>query len=217
LSRDAVVDAAIELVQESGLDSLSMRGVAARLGVGAMSLYTYVPGRTELVDLMIDRAYESLQLPNPDSHWRPALEQYARQTYALFGRHPWILALNRNRLPLAPHVLDADEAGLRALIDTGLPESRVVEVFELVNGFVWGLASTVAREAAESRATGQGYGEYWQEHSGFWETYFDVERYPTMTRVYMARAFDEGVDLDRILRHLLDSVEYMIDRTASPS
>ncbi|OEV04341.1 hypothetical protein AN216_07420 [Streptomyces oceani] len=213
LNQDAVVDAAIDLVQESGLDSLSMRGVAARLGVGAMSLYTYVPGRSELVDLMIDRAYASLELPGSDADWRPALEQHARQTYALFRRHSWIVALNRDRLPLAPHVLDAEEAGLRTLIDTGLPEQRVVEVLELVNGFVWGLASTAAREAAESEATGQGYGEYWRDRSGFWETYFDAERYPSMTRVYLAGAFDEGTDFDRVLDRLLDSVEYMIERT----
>ncbi|WP_337662195.1 TetR/AcrR family transcriptional regulator [Actinoalloteichus sp. AHMU CJ021] len=212
LSLTAVVDAAIGLVQESGLEALSMRGVAARLGVGAMSLYTYVPGRTELVDLMIDRAYEAFELPDPEADWRPALEQYARQLHALLGRHPWMLTLNRTRLPLAPHVLDADEAGLRTLIDTGLPEHRVVEVVELVNGLVWGLASTAAREAAESSETGQGYGEYWQEWSGFWVTYFDVERYPTMTRVYQAGAFDDGVDFDRVLGRLLDSVENTIDQ-----
>ncbi|GAA1562296.1 TetR/AcrR family transcriptional regulator [Brevibacterium picturae] len=215
LSLDEVVDAAMDLVGEAGLDALTMRSVAGRLGVGAMSLYTYVPGRAELVDLMIDRAYASLRLPSPDSSWRPALELYVRQLFGLFQRHPWIVGMNRNRLPLAPRVLDAEEAGLRTLIDTGLTEQQTVELLELVNGLIWGLASTAAREAAEHETTGQGYGEYWQDRSWFWNTYFDAERYPTMTRAYLAGAFNEGSDFDRVLERLLDSVEYMIDHTVT--
>lgn len=73
LTREDVVAAAVALADEGGLDALSMRRVASALNVGAMSLYTYVPGRTELIDLMIDRVYAEMDLPGAGTQWRPAL------------------------------------------------------------------------------------------------------------------------------------------------
>ena len=59
-----MVDAGVAIADADGLDALSMRKVASRLGVGAMSLYTYVPGRSELMELMIDPVYAELELPD---------------------------------------------------------------------------------------------------------------------------------------------------------
>ncbi|MCB7135026.1 TetR/AcrR family transcriptional regulator [Cellulosimicrobium marinum] len=213
LTLDEVVDAGIAVAQEGGLDALSMRRVATELGVGAMSLYTYVPGRTELVDLMIDRAYAELDLPEPGAPWRAALTQYAHETWNLYLRHPWVLQTNMWRAPLAPHVLDAQEAGLRSIIDTGLSEVQVAETLGLVDNYVQGLARSTVAETAESDATGIGNDEYWTTLGSFWEDWFDVERYPAMTRIYVGGGFDApqgpfGPSLDR----LLDAVEMAIDR-----
>nr|WP_277818657.1 TetR/AcrR family transcriptional regulator [Cellulosimicrobium arenosum] len=213
LTLDEVVEAGIAVAQEGGLDALSMRRVAARLGVGAMSLYTYVPGRTELVDLMIDRAYAELDLPVAGAPWRPALAQYAHQIWDLYQRRPWILQTNMWRTPLAPHVLDAQEAGLRTVVDTGLTEVQVVETLGLVDNYVQGLARATIAESAEQATTGMGADEYWTTLSSFWEDWFDVERYPVMTRVYVAGGFDTPQGpLDASLERLLDAVEAAIDR-----
>ncbi|HEY6666407.1 MAG TPA: helix-turn-helix domain-containing protein, partial [Propionibacteriaceae bacterium] len=64
LSLADVVAAGVAIADEEGLTALSMRKVASRLGVGAMSLYTYVPGRSELIELMIDRVYGEHQVPD---------------------------------------------------------------------------------------------------------------------------------------------------------
>jgi len=219
LTLDEVVQAGIAVAQDGGLDALSMRRVASTLGVGAMSLYTYVPGRTELVDLMIDRAYAELDLPPAGAPWRPALAQYAHEMRGLYQRHPWILQTNMWRAPLAPHVLDAQEAGLRTLVDTGLSEVQVVETLGLVDNYVQGLARAAIAEATERDATGIGNDEYWTTLGSFWEDWFDVERYPVMTRVYVAGGFDgpQG-PFDASLDRLLDAVEMAIDRanTARP-
>ena len=216
LTLDDVVRAGIAVAQEGGLDALSMRRVATELGVGAMSLYTYVPGRTELVDLMIDRAYAELDLPAAGDPWRSALAQYAHEMWRLYLRHPWILQTNMWRAPLAPHVLDAQEAGLRTVVDTGLSEIQVVETLGLVDNYVQGLARATIAESAEQDATGMGSDEYWTTLGSFWEDWFDVERYPTMTRIYVAGGFDAPQGpFDASLDRLLDAVEMAIDRAGA--
>jgi AcrR family transcriptional regulator len=216
LTLDDVVTAGMALADADGLDALSMRKVAARLGVGAMSLYTYVPGRTELLDQMIDRAFGELELPPADMPWREGLAMHAHQHWALFQRHPWILQTNMWRLPLTPSVLDAQECGLRTLVDTGLPERQVVEIVGLVDAFVRGLARSTVAEAAEKDASGQSNDEYWTSMSSFWADWFDPKRYPTMLRIWEAGGFDaEATPFDATMSRLLDSVEIAIDRATS--
>ncbi|WP_407445438.1 TetR/AcrR family transcriptional regulator [Rhodococcus sp. (in: high G+C Gram-positive bacteria)] len=213
LTRDDVVEAAIAVADEGGLDALSMRRVAAALRVGAMSLYTYVPGRTELIDLMVDRAYSELDLPAPGAPWRPALATYAREHWNLYLRHPWILQTNMWRAPLAPHVLDAQEAGLRILVDEGTTERQVVEIIGVVDNFVQGLARGAIAENRDRENTGLDRDAYWMSMNSFWEDWFDVERYPTMTRVWEAGAFDEpDGPFEPSLERLLDSIELTIEK-----
>ncbi|GAA1977971.1 TetR/AcrR family transcriptional regulator [Isoptericola halotolerans] len=215
LTLDEVVAAGTAVVHETGLDGLSMRKVAAQLGVGAMTLYTYVPGRTELVDLMIDRAFGELSLPEPGQPWRAALTRHAREHRDLYLRHPWILQTNMWRLPLAPHVLDAEEAGLRILADAGLPPARVVELVGLVDTYVRGAARAAVAERSEDTESGQSNDDYWDSMSDFWTTYFDPRRYPTMTRIWEAGGFETGhASFDATLDRLLDGIEQAIDRAA---
>ncbi|MFD2350304.1 TetR family transcriptional regulator [Nonomuraea ferruginea] len=95
LSRDRVVRAAIELADAEGLDALSMRGVAARLGVATMTIYRYVAGKEELVLLMADAAFGELGYPGePRAGWRAQVERAARTLWAVHRRHPWLAQLN---------------------------------------------------------------------------------------------------------------------------
>jgi AcrR family transcriptional regulator len=211
-----VVAAGIAVAHAGGLEALSMRKVAGHLGVGAMTLYTYVPGRTELIDLMIDAAFAELTLPEPGVPWRDALTRYATEHHDLYLRHPWILQTNMWRLPLAPHVLDAEEAGLRVLSEAGLPAGRVVEVIGLVDSTVRGLARAAVAEQAEGSSTGTSNDDYWESMSEFWGTWFDPARYPTMTRVWEAGGFDTGhASFEATFQRLLDGVELAVDRAAA--
>lgn len=211
-----VVTAGLSVVASGGLDALSMRRVASELGVGAMTLYTYVPGRTELIDLMVDRAYSELSHPTPESAWRPALSQWLTEFWELYQRHPWLLQTNMWRAPLAPHVLDAQEAGARCLIDTALSELQVAKTMALVESVLQGTARAAIAEAAEGAATGMDTDAYWESMSSFWADHFDVQRYPVMTRIYLAGGYEEAhASFTEARDQLLDSVELIIDRAAA--
>src|SRR5690606_37946514 len=98
--------------------------------------------------------------------------------------------------------------------DTGLPEAQVVEIVGLVDAFVRGLARATVAEATDKASSGQSNDEYWTSLSSFWVDYFDVDRYPTMTRIWNAGGFD-APDHDSFtgpLERLLDAVGSTIDR-----
>ena len=87
ISLEQVVDGAMALADADGLEALSMRGFAKHLGVGAMSLYTYVPGNDELFELMIDRATASGRCRTRGSAGGAA-RRHAREALAMYRRHP---------------------------------------------------------------------------------------------------------------------------------
>lgn len=212
VSRAQVVDAAVAIADAEGLEAVSMRSVATALHVATMTLYSHVPGRTELVDAMIDRAYADWLLPDAGMEWRPALDAFARGYWQVLRQHPWLLEVNRWRLPLAPHVLAAQEAGYRCLVDTGLTAVQVVETVDVVTSTVAGLARAAAVEAAEESRQGVDYEAYWAGTTEFWERQFDPARFPTMTRLWTVGAFDAGATpFELRLGGMLDTIGLLIE------
>ena len=131
-----------------------MRKVAAALDVGAMSLYTYVPGRDELIELMIDAAYAEHGLPDGALGWRERLEQMIRESWALYRRHPWLLDYNQTRLPLGPHVLDVDESLYAAVAAAGFTGTDNVALTNFIRWQLLGAARAMIGDEAEARSTG---------------------------------------------------------------
>lgn len=216
LTLDQVVEEGMRLAGEAGVDGLSMRALAARLGVGAMSLYTYVPGREELFELMIDRAWGSRRKADPSRPWRDQVEGIAGEAWAMYQRHPWLVRSNLWRMPLGPHVLDAQEDLYRAVSASGLPPHDVARVTQLVESHVFGVARSSITDTSVSAQTGVTMDAYWDSRSSFWGTYYTPERFPTMTHLWESQAFDQ-VDADPLafgLERLLDGVELLVGRRA---
>ncbi|HEX2403614.1 MAG TPA: helix-turn-helix domain-containing protein, partial [Acidimicrobiia bacterium] len=87
LSREAIVDAAIEVLDRHGLDGLSMRRVAEVLGTGPASLYWHVADKEQLIHLILDRVMGELELSEPDSsRWEEQIREFARSGRAMFRR-----------------------------------------------------------------------------------------------------------------------------------
>jgi AcrR family transcriptional regulator len=212
-SLSEVVDAGVAIADAEGLDALSMRKVASQLGIGAMSLYTYVPGRSELIELMIDRVYADHPLPDPALGWRARLEEWMRATWQTYAAHPWLLDYNMARLPIGPHVLDVEEGLYSALQAAGVTGAENVALANLVRWQLLGAGRATIGDAAEERHTGVSAEAYWESRSSFWISYFDSTRFPSMAAVWEAGGFDDpvGWDFDLMITRLLDGIERLAD------
>lgn len=189
LTLDRVVEAGMTVAARS-VDELSMRKVAQELGVGAMSLYTYVPGRDELFELMIDRAWGMRELPGRDLPWREQAEFHAHEAWRMYREHPWLISSNLWRMPLGPHVLDVQEDLYRVVALTGLEPVTVVRSAGLIESYVFGSARAKITDTSVAARTGVTQDDYYSSRAGFWGTYYSEERFPTMLRLWNAGGFD---------------------------
>jgi AcrR family transcriptional regulator len=154
-SRAQVVEAAVAIADAEGLDALTMRRLAAELGAGVMSLYTYVRDKDDLVDQMVDQVsgYEPALEPAGGPAGEPA--RGSAGLLALVGwqrelmlRHPWLLSALPNRQLVGANTLGSLERGLAALAPTGLPGPAKMEILALLTGFVAGYVSHERAQAA---------------------------------------------------------------------
>lgn len=140
LSREQVVNAAIELADERGLEGMSTRRIAGRLGAGATSMYWHVPSKDDLHELMFDAAMGELELPErPSGDWRADLRTLARLMHALFSRHRWLVLLGIQP-GIGPNTRRYGEFGITALAGLGIGRERAVGVLAMVNNYVFGFA-----------------------------------------------------------------------------
>lgn len=215
LSADAVAAAAIELADAEGLEAVSMRKVAVRLGKSAMTLYTYVPSKAELLDLMLDRVQAELAAAYPlDDGWRGAVEASARAGWAFYERHPWVLQVAGARASLGPNEFAAYEASLRPFDGLGLTGVEVMRLGQVVGSFVRGCAKALADARTAEQVTGISDDDWWNARSGLLEELTDdswAERFPTITKLDGEHAFEQ---LDRpddttpyMVREELDTFE----------
>jgi AcrR family transcriptional regulator len=213
-SVEEVVRAAVGVAATDGLSALSMRRVAEELGISTMSLYTYVPGKAELVDVMLDRVMgEAVGPDEADGGWRERLDLVARRNWELYRRHPWMLQVAAtSRTPLGPNAVAKYDRELRAIDGIGLTEAEMDSVLTLVLGHVEGTARRAAEAVEAEKRTGKTDDEWWAANAPLLEKVFDPGRFPTAARVgpvagaaYSAEhAFEFG------LQRVLDGVEALI-------
>jgi len=163
LTLERIVAAAVAIADREGLGALSMRKVAAELDVGTMSLYRYVPGKGELLDLMLDHVYgptETLER-HRGKDWRTVLEFVARGTWKLYLDHPWLLQVNQARPILGPNALSGLDFALAALDGLGLTGRDKVAVLIALESYVTGTARTYVLQRLASEESGISDEEFW--------------------------------------------------------
>lgn len=190
LTVDAVVDAALALADAGGLDALTMRAVAQHLGVTPMTLYTYVPGKAELLDLMLDAVFLRMDRPafRPEESWRPRVTAVADANRALHLSHPWLVELRIVRAPLGPGVMAKYEYELGAFEGLGLDDVARDSALTYVLGFVQSGARAELDARAVERETAMSDGEWWDAHEPLLARALDQARFPLATRVGEAAA-----------------------------
>jgi AcrR family transcriptional regulator len=138
LDREAVLDAAIELADEAGLEAVSLRRVADRLGVTAMALYRHVESKDDLLDGMADRLYAELTAPDRSGGWWESLAALAHSTRSVLLARPWAAPLFAR--PLAgPNAMALDEALSDALARAGFSAVETRELHDQLSNIVFAL------------------------------------------------------------------------------
>ncbi|MCW3814626.1 TetR/AcrR family transcriptional regulator C-terminal domain-containing protein [Micromonospora sp. DR5-3] len=136
LSPAQIADAAIDIADTEGLAAVTMKRVADRFGFTAMSLYRHVPGRGELVALMIDTAMGQAPPVDTSAGWRAALQGWAHDLHTVFRRHPWLAEATTQVRAVGPRELSWLERAVAALAGTGLGGPERVDAALVVIGHV---------------------------------------------------------------------------------
>lgn len=207
LTTGRIVRAAIELADAEGLEGLSMRKVADRLGFTTMSLYRHVPGRDQLVELMYDEAMGE----HPKAHdgdWRARLEAVARHAWRIRERHPWMAEVRGTRRLPGPNAVAHYDRMLAALAGTALRPSEVIAAIGLLGRFVDAEALVLAETRREERRSGVSEQEWWGARDSLYER---LDRYPTLTHLWESGGWEHPEDSFEFgLRRVLDGIEALI-------
>ncbi|MFD7455127.1 TetR/AcrR family transcriptional regulator [Kitasatospora sp. NPDC059827] len=163
-SRAQIAEAAVRIADAEGLEAATMRRIAAEIGAGAMSLYRYVPGRDELIQLMADRLMGEIDVEGmPSGDWRGDLTRYAHGLRAMWLRHPWIATVHRALPGFGPRQLRLIE-GVMGVLDAHLPIDENLGLMAVLNGYVEGAARDEVSWTEEVRRSGVSE-EEWQARS----------------------------------------------------
>lgn len=215
-SVDEIVKTAITLADEEGLEAVSMRRVADMLGLSTMSLYTYVPGKAELIELMFDSVAAETPRDEHATAVRDRLENIARQQWAEFGRHPWLLQVDSSRPPLGPGISDRYEWQLAAVEGLGLSDLEMDQALTLLVSFVAGPARA-ARDAQRTKeSSGMSDREWWEINAPLLEEVMDGARFPLSGRVgqNVGELYDGAsaptLSFEFGLARVLDGIEQLI-------
>lgn len=145
LSREAIVAAALRIIDDEGFDAVSMRRVALEFGTGAASLYAYVANKDELLDLVIDQVMGEARLPDlePDGdvdRWIEQLKDVMRAWYGVITSHRDLAKAFMGRIPFGPNGLRNIESMLKLLRAHGLPDYVAAYLGDLVSQYLVGTA-----------------------------------------------------------------------------
>jgi AcrR family transcriptional regulator len=141
LTRDAIIEAALKLLERDGLSGLSMRSLAKELGTGAASLYWHMGNKEELLQLLLDRIVGESRVPEPDgAGWQEQVKQMLRETRRTLSARRDAAQLSMGRVPAGPNSLPVMERSLAVLTAAGLPPRVIAYAADMFALYVGGFA-----------------------------------------------------------------------------
>jgi AcrR family transcriptional regulator len=185
-----VIAAAVRLADEEGLPAVTMRNLIARLGLSSpMALYTYVPGKAELIDVMVDTCFAEFALDAAATKPRIAdrIRAIADANRALYQRHPWLADVSTDRPPLGPGQLRKYELELTTLDGLSLSDREMDLTLGLIIAFV---RAHVTSAAAAAPSTAEA--AWWAIAGPALARRVKAEDYPLASRVGTAAGEQQG-------------------------
>lgn len=209
LTHDQLVRAAVEIADADGVEAVSMRKLAARLGAGTMSLYRYVASKDDLLDLMVDAVIgEDLPTGEPSGDWREELAELARRSRRATRRHPWAIGFVLARPNLGPNALRAIEYAMAAVDGLGLDIDGMLDMTSTVNAFVIGFVQAEVAEEQAQRRTGLSEPQWRDRMASYLGQRIATGRHPYLERIVVEAEDFPDVDaaFERRLGFVLDGL-----------
>jgi AcrR family transcriptional regulator len=160
LSRERILQVAVQRADAEGIEALSMRKLAQELGVKAMSLYNHVANKDDMVDGMVDRVVGEIELPSLDIDWKTAMRQRAISAHTVLLRHPWATLALMSRVHVGPAMLRYVDATLACLVEAGFSYPMADHAWNALDSHIYGFtlqALNFPFEAEEYAAAAKDY------------------------------------------------------------
>jgi AcrR family transcriptional regulator len=203
LSRGRVLQAAVALADEGGLEAFSMRALAQELGVVPMALYKHVANKDELLDGMVDSVFGEIELPSTELDWRSAMRRRAISTREALQRHGWAIGMMESRQP-GPANLRNHNAVMGCLREAGFPFEMAIHAYSVQDAYIYGFA---LQERDTGFETPESAGEAAQRRAA---TVGALEDYPHLVEIVTKlpeSGYDNAVEFAWGLDLILDGLE----------
>ena len=213
LTRERVLDAALELADRSGLEGLSMRKLGQALGVEAMALYYHFANKERVLDGIVDLVFAEIDVPVRGADWKTAMRQRALSVRDALLRHRWAIGLMESRTNPGPANLRHHDAVIGCLRAAGFDMAATATAYSLLDSYIYGFAMTKMNlpfedtsdivEMSESMLAPFAPGEY-QNLADF------IAEHAMKPGYDYADEFEYGLDV------ILDGLERVRDRSDAP-
>jgi len=203
LTRERVLQAAIKLADQGGIEALSMRKLGQELGVEAMAVYYHFANKAEVVDGLVDLVFSEIEPPSAGGDWKAAMRQRAISLRDVLLRHRWAIGLMESRLHPGPASLGHHDAVLGSLRAAGFSIEMAVHAYSLLDSYIYGFALTMLNLPFEDSD------EVAEVARSMLEP-FPAEEYPNMVAIIehaMQPGYDFGDEFEYGLDLILDGLE----------
>ena len=140
LTRDLVIQGAIDLADNIGIEALTIRKLATALGVKPMTIYHHVANKESILDGMVDMVFAEIDLPPGDAGWKAAIRHRCKSARAVLNRHPWAPPLMESRTSPGPASLRHHDAVIGCFFRGGLSPEMTAHAYAIIDSYVYGFA-----------------------------------------------------------------------------
>jgi AcrR family transcriptional regulator len=140
LSPERVLQGAVDLADEIGVEALTIRKLADRLGVGPMTIYHHVPGKEQIIDGMVDIVFSEIDLPPAELDWKQGMRLRCMSARSALNRHWWAAPLMETRTSPGPASITHHDAVIGCLRRGGLSLQMTAHAYAVLDSFIYGFA-----------------------------------------------------------------------------
>ncbi len=207
LTIDRVLEGAVELADEIGIESFTMRKLADALGTAPMTIYHHVPSKEEIIDGMVEIVFSEIERPPTDMDWKLAIRKRCISAREVLNRHRWAAPLMESRLTPGPATLGHHDAVIGCLRRGGLSIQLTAHAYGILDSFTYGFAF---QEATLPGDGGEGLAELAEEIAAS----MPFDEYPNLAELTNEHVLQPGYSFSHSFEYGLDLIIEGLDQAS---